>query len=480
MAGIGFEISKLARKDDLLGIVGAYFHSAMATAGPWLFSVIALAIISYMYGGMENSPEGVEGLMHFRGVIVYNFSISLVMAAPIFMLITRFLADHIHVKDVTSTPTVMFESLLMIYGLTLPVALFFYGYYFEISLGLRLAGFSNMFLLATVWLLGVYMIALKEYNSVTRAFLGGMLIAILCCWLLKDSFQAAGMVAGFSLGLGYIVFILAARIFSEYPYRMTSKFSLIPYFKKYWELPLAGLFYNAGVWVDKWLMWYSKDGVELGTSNIHFFPEYDSAMFFAYLTVVPSLALFVFSVETNFFHHYRRFYMDILSHVPMARIRENHRWLTESVYEGARNIVFLQGAVTLFAIILSESLMLYILADNVSVAIFRIGCVGAFFHALMLFLTTIQSYFDCRKAIMWVWLYFFGANTLFTLISLQLGQEYYGMGYLLAAMTSFGLSAILLFYHLRNLPYHAFITNNNSVRNSKNKTMASHEIPYPY
>ena len=69
MAGIGFELNKLARRDDLLGIAGAYLHSAFAIAGPWLFTVIALAVTSYLYGGSDSVD-----LMDFRGVIVYNFS----------------------------------------------------------------------------------------------------------------------------------------------------------------------------------------------------------------------------------------------------------------------------------------------------------------------------------------------------------------------------------------------------------------------
>ena len=99
MAGIGFELNKMARRDDLMGIAGAYLHSAFAIAGPWLFTVVALAFTTYMYGGSNN-----EELLNFRGTIVYNFSFSLALSAPVYFIITRYLADQIHVKNVTSTP----------------------------------------------------------------------------------------------------------------------------------------------------------------------------------------------------------------------------------------------------------------------------------------------------------------------------------------------------------------------------------------
>src|SRR6186713_1473154 len=102
MAGIGFELNKMARRDDLMGIAGAYLHSAFAIAGPWLFTVVALAFTTYMYGGSSS-----EELLNFRGVIVYNFSFSLVLSAPVYFIMTRYLADQIHVKNVTSVPTVL-------------------------------------------------------------------------------------------------------------------------------------------------------------------------------------------------------------------------------------------------------------------------------------------------------------------------------------------------------------------------------------
>lgn len=83
---------------------------------------------------------------------------------------------------------------------------------------------------------------------------------------------------------------------------------------------------------------------------------------------------------------------------------------------------------------------------------------------MMLFGAIILSYFDCRKAFMWLHGFFLVTNVLFTFISIQLGFEYYGYGYFLSALCTFLLTMLVLFNHLRKLPYHAFITNNNSLR----------------
>lgn len=457
MAGIGFELNKLAKRDDLMGIAAAYLHSAFAIAGPWLFTVVALAITTYLYGG-ESSTE----LLNFRGVIVYNFSVSLVLAAPIFMIMTRYLADHIHVKDVTSTPTVMLESMMIANLCCLPIGIIWYGFVFDMDIALRLAAFANLFLIATVWLLAVYLTALKDFAAVTRAFIIGMLVAIIVTEFYGNG-EAARMVASYCVGLTVIIFLLTARIFAEYPYRLTHEFALKPFWSKYWELAVAGLFYNAALWIDKWIMWFAPEAAILDT-GMRFYPDYDSAMFMAAMTILPALALFVFSVETNFFHHYRRFYGNILAHASLRRIRQFHANIIESLLEGGRNLTMMQGAICFIVILLAPKLFDMLHMFYLQLGIFRLGALGTFFQALLLFSSIILQYFDCRKANMWIFIFYFVANAIFTLITLQLGFEYYGYGFFLSSCLSFLIAAVILFDHVKKLPYHAFITNNNSVQ----------------
>ena len=467
MAGIGFELNKLAKRDDLLGIAGAYLHSAFAIAGPWLFTVIALAFTTAMYGGSTS-----EELLNFRGVIVYNFSFSLVLSAPVYFIMTRYLADQIHVKNVTSIPTVLLESMIMVFAFNILVAIFFYGIYFDIPLSLRLAGFANMFLIAGVWLLSVYLTALKDFSAVTWTFIIGMTIAVLAAEYLSDH-KAAGMVAGYNIGLSVIVFMLAGRIFAEYPYRLTTQFALKPFWSKYWELAVGGFFFNAALWIDKWIMWYAPEAVEL-PSKMRFFPDYDSAMFLAAMSILPSLALFVFAIETNFFHHYRRFYGNILAHASMRRIKQFHALIMDAILEGGRNVMLLQGIIAFLIILLAPQIFERMNIFFLQLGIFRLGVLGAFFQVLILFTTIILSYFDCRKSNMWIFAFYFVSNTILTLVFMNMGYEYYGFGFFLASALSFFLAAAILFNHVRKLPYHAFITNNNSVKVPKVKTSADY------
>ena len=46
MAGIGFELRKLSRQETLSSVVRAGSHAAVIAAGPWLFTIASLAVIS--------------------------------------------------------------------------------------------------------------------------------------------------------------------------------------------------------------------------------------------------------------------------------------------------------------------------------------------------------------------------------------------------------------------------------------------------
>jgi len=102
--------------------------------------------------------------------------------------------------------------------------------------------------------------------------------------------------------------------------------------------------------------------------------------------------------------------------------------------------------------------------NYLQIGIFRIGTLGAFFHVLLLFELIILSYFDCRKVTMWIQGIYLLANAGLTMWTIELGFPYYGFGYFLSSLLAFVITSVVLFDHIQKLPYHAFITKNNSLR----------------
>lgn len=459
MAGIGFTLKRLAERDDIIGVISAFTHGTIAATGPWIFTVIALAGIVLLFPGAYNADD----VLNFREVIVYNFSLTLMLSGPVYLVVTRFLADSIHRKKVVLAPTALFQSMAVLLAVLMPFGLWFYFGHIELSFGFRLAAYVNLIITGCTWLLGVYVLALKDYMAVSRSFLYGMIIAFLMAQVFKADYGGMGMLIGFDIGQGFILFALIARVLSEYPYGLHKDTRLKKYYRRYWQMIFAGFFYNAAIWIDKWIMWYFAPEATQLESGFRFFSLYDNATFLALLTIVPAIGLFIFSVETNFFLRYQRFYYDILEHKTLHIIRENHERLMASIRESARNFIVLQGSVTVLSILLAAKLFQVFEVSFMELGIFRIAALGAFFHAMALFSVIILSYFDRRVEFMAIHGFFFITNALFTALSIKWGFAYYGYGYFISSLLTFFVASLVLFQHIRSLPYHAFITSNNSL-----------------
>jgi polysaccharide biosynthesis protein PelG len=48
MAGIGFELRKLLRRDSLLGMMQAYAYAGIISSGPWVLSIVGILVIGLM------------------------------------------------------------------------------------------------------------------------------------------------------------------------------------------------------------------------------------------------------------------------------------------------------------------------------------------------------------------------------------------------------------------------------------------------
>lgn len=458
MAGIGFVLRRLSKQNNLIGLFQAYTHSALAAAGPWLFTVVAIGLTvsigANILGGLE--------LFNFQIVIIYNFSFSLVLSGPIILISTRFLADKIYCEDVSGVPGMMIGSIFIIYLTQSILVIFLYIGYADFSPAFSFSAIANFLVISGIWLLSVFLSALKDYKTITISFLTGLSFAVVSSLVLGYHYGGVGMLNGFTLGLALILASLTARVYAEYPYGFKEPFAFLPYFKKYWPIALGGFVYNAAIWVDKWIMWFAP-GAKTADCNLVVNPDYDSAMFLAYLTIVPAMASFVFSMETEFYEHYLRFYRDIQNKATFDKINQNHIEMIKCIYENIAKFVLLQGSICFIAILMAPQMLSYIDVPYTQIGIFRFGVLGVFYQIICLFMVILLSYFDNRKAALSTQIVFLFSNALCTIVSAQMGFRYYGAGYCVACMITLVYATIVTAKYVKKLPYHTFITANTSV-----------------
>ncbi|MBM3548996.1 MAG: hypothetical protein FJX54_18805 [Alphaproteobacteria bacterium] len=458
MAGIGFELRKLARRDDLMGVVASLTHASIVSTGPWIMTVLALGAIDII--GLRWLDQ--EEMKVFRIIVIYNFCFSLVAAGPLMMIATRYLADRIYEKKVTETPGMLVGGFIVLL-IQIPIAGWFYGVFAALDPAVRIAAIANYFVISFIWYVGIFLSALRDFRSITIGFAVGMSSAFAVAVLLGERWGAAGMLTGFSLGLALLLSIQVARVLVEFPYGFVRPFAFLRAARKYWELTLGALFYNLAVWVDKWIMWSLPDRDEIAAVMVSY-PLYDATMFMAYMTVIPAIAVFVLSVETDFFERYQNFYKDVSGHAPWRKLGEDHQEILASLSRGLRNVVVFQGCITAFVVLSAPTLLSMIGVNLIGLGMFRLGVIGSFFHVLMAFVSVILAYFDLRRKLLFVYFLLFVTNTVFSLISVQMGFAYYGYGFFLSALVTLVVAYALAAWSVGRLPYLTFIANNPSVK----------------
>jgi polysaccharide biosynthesis protein PelG len=455
MAGIGFALRTLVERDDLNARLQGYGHAAIVAAGPWLFTVLALAAFEFATRGVLERVE----LTRVTAVMIYNFSFSLVVSGPIVMVLTRHLADCLYARKAEEIPGVLIGALTLLWGIQAPLGIAFVVLVLDLSAADRLLALVGFLVTGGIWLACVFLSALKSFTSISLAFALGMLCAFVAGALLSPIYDGAGALAGLTIGLAVVFFFLLGCIVAEYPFGIRNPFSLLQSFRKYWDLACIGLFYNAAIWVDKWVMWLSPDGQSAARGLITH-PAYDSSMFLAYLTIVPALVLFLVSIETRFFERYVAFYRDIQNHATLKKIRHNHKLIMSTLGEGIRNITIIQGIICYLALLVAPGLIGLAKGGIELVSMFRFGVLGAFFHTLLLFAMIVLAYFDLRRVLLCVTFVFLGLNATLTLAFLPFGAPWTGYGYFLASLISFTMACLAGIWCVKRLPYMTFIANN--------------------
>ncbi len=465
MAGIGFQLRKLSRQETISSVVAAAGHAAVIAAGPWLFTIFSLAAITLL----TEEIVGRQTVSTFRVIVIYAFAVSLVLTAPVTMVATRRVADALWLKQPQKIPALLFGTFIWAlatsgFGVLVLCAVF------SLSAPVALALGSMSMLVALIWVALCFCGAIRDYKGVTLSFLIGLIAALAgSVAAAARDFGATGMVAGFMLGLTLTFLGLTIRVLRTFPQPLTTPWSgiwdLFHGAGTYWHLALGALLGTAGVWVDKWVFWSSSAGERLESGLIHA-PLYDSAMFISSLALIPALASFVMKLETDFFDHYQSYYATIQSHGTIGQIEARRVKLTSSTLDNLSLITIAQIGVCIVLILSAPAIVDVLNLQFRQIAILRFGALGAVFQFIFIASTSILLFFDRRRLYLALQLLFFTLNMTLTMATIELNEDYYGVGFFLACFISAFSAFYLAERTLANLNFLTFIGNNPSIRQS--------------
>ncbi len=443
MAGIGFELQRVLKQGGMTGVFKVALAGIIIVAGPWLISILGIFALSRFAGFALK-----EGGVLFTAAIVYSYAFSLFLFGGLHYIYTRYTSDLIYIKDDSRAFATLLLSMIIIGVLSAVVA--FSGVYFirtdqiENLTMYRIFAALLFVSINLIWLVMIFITLLKKYMTIFMVYILGMILSFGAVYFLGRDYKLGGAMAGFSIGQVSILIMLLILI--RHYIKPGSIFReikpLISYFSKYKYLLGAGVFYSAGIWIDKIALWFYAGSHVEGTYLVLFEP-YDITVYFANLTLIPGLVYFMVFSETNFYVRLRRFLLKISTRT-FTEIQEEKFRLLNTMKVSLREQSIFQGVITVGLMVVAGSINENFLGGLSSPTTLRIVLSGVFFHLLFLTLLTFLFYLERYKEAFITQICFFSVNFGGTLYFAGMSTPVYGVGYLTAGILTSILSGLYL------------------------------------
>lgn len=456
MAGVGFALRALMRKDSLWAMFESQLHGVIAVAGPWFFTIVTMALPALM---LDADTTGAT-LSNFITLLLYIFSLSLTLTSPIAITLTRHVSDRLYSRETETVAASFVGAVLLALVALLPIALLGASL-LTLPLAPKAYALLACALVTINWIAAPMLSTFRQFRLLTLAYALG---AGLFWWLLRGqaALDTAGLLMRFDLSMALTNAVLFGLVLRNFPGRSWPLMGVLGALRRYRVLAVGGLLYGAGIWVDKWLMWTVPEHL-VSEAGLASYPTYDTVVFIAYVSTVPALALFVIKAETSLQESCERFYLAIQQHGRKAHLQGLRDDIVRVFLAAFRDVGLVQLSITALVVLLPVLALDLSGTPHFGVFMFRFCAIGAAFQLGVLLLSIVLFYFDSQRSVLFINGLFALSNLALTWLSMKGGLPWYGFGYFLASILSFTVAWWLVHRTLRDLLYLGFVAQNPSV-----------------
>lgn len=454
MAGIGFELRKILKRDNLLSLLQAYSYAAVISSGPWILSIVGILLI-----GILSYAVVVPNILitQFQVSVTYVIAASLVFTGPFQLAFTRFAADRLFEKNNEMVlPNFHAVTLVVtVIGGVLGVLsiVFFFS---EQSIMYRLLLLAAFVLMSNVWIATIFLSGMKQYRAIVLIYLAGYAVTVAAALALRFM-NLEGLMAGFVIGQTLMMIGMMTLILRNFP---ASCFIAFDFFDRklfYPALCAIGFFYNLGVWVDKFIFWYTADTSQAIIGPLRASVIYDLPVFLAYLSIIPGMAIFLVRMETDFVEYYDAFYNAVRSGGSLEIIEEHRNSMVETIRLGIFEIVKIQAIASLALFVLGERILSWMGISTLYLPLLYIDVIAASLQVVLLGVLNVFFYLDKRRIVLSLTASFVLLNVVLTKASILLGPTFYGYGFAIALLVVVLAGFVLLEKTMDKLEYQTFM-----------------------
>ena len=455
MAGIGFELRHMLRKNTLLSLVQAYAYAGVIGSGPWVLSIIGILLV-----GLFSASVVVPATLvtQFQTSVTYLVACSLIYTGLAQLAFTRFIADRLFEKRKRVVmPNLHGLMLLVLLGAAVLATLALFVLLPGLGLAYRLLMLAGFMLLSGVWVLTVLLSGMKRYKAIVGLFALSYGLIVVSALLLRP-WGLEGLLGAFVLGHYVLLAGMWLLVVQEFqPARQLIAFDFLRPSKLYPSLVAIGFLYNLGVWADKFMFWFFPPTSQPIIGQLRASLIYDLPVFLSYLSIIPGMAVFLVRIETDFVEYYDKFYDAVRSGGSLEYIQDMRDEMVYSIRQGLAEIAKIQTLAVLVTFVAGPSILQALGISQLYLPLLYIQVIGASLQVVLLSVLNIFFYLDVRRIILGLCAEFLVLNILLTALTLWLGAAFYGYGFTLAVLITLVTALGILDYKLNHLEYETFM-----------------------
>jgi len=184
---------------------------------------------------------------------------------------------------------------------------------------------------------------------------------------------------------------------------------------------------------------------------------FELAIFLAYLSILPGMAVFFYRLEADFAQKYDLYYEAVREGGTLGIIKRYKNEMIMVIRHAIHEIIIIQGIVTTFLFLTVDNIFKFLHIPQLYTGLLFILTIGAILQLAFMSVLAILYYLDRKKVAMWLCISFFVLNVIFTIISINLGPSMYGYGYTLSLLAVFTVSLVIIRNELDRLDYETFM-----------------------
>ena len=454
MAGIGFEIKKILKRESYLSVFTAYAYAGIIGSGPWILSILGVLIIGIM-SVTQAVPHAL--ITQFQVTVTHLMAMSLILTGFLQLGFTRYIADRLFEKNIDAILPNFIGSIFVttiISGIVgMGLALFAFP---KMDVVFRILLIANFVVLCNIWIATIFLSGMKNYKAILLLYMLGYSIAVGSAIILHDS-ELNGLLLGFLMGHFTLLIGMMMLIIRCYPSDHFIEFDFLGKKRMFASLVWTGFFFNLGVWIDKYIFWYTPStGVAvIGPFNASLI--YDLPIFLAYLSIIPGMAVFLVRMETDFVEYYQKFYDAVREGGTLDYIHEMRDEMVSVARQGIFEIIKIQAMAILVIFVAAPALLRVVGISQYYISLLYIDVVGAGLQVVFLGIMNVLFYLDKRLIALFLTALFALLNTLLSLLSVYLGATWYGYGFTVSLLITVVVGLYMLDRKLSILEYETFM-----------------------